>query len=94
MMTTGVPVPPRGSHLLDTMDELFLRVLNNPSVSAEKLFGDLFASCATDRLIRFLSGVPKVSDLWPVARGLPWGSFLREVPKLAGLGLGETEGAS
>lgn len=94
MMTTGVPVSPQGSYLLDTMDELFLRVLNNPSVSAGKLFGDLFASCATDRLIRFLSGVPKVSDLWPVARGLPWGSFLREVPKLASLRLDDTEGAS
>jgi lycopene beta-cyclase len=84
VMRDGAPVAPQGSSLLDAMDELFLRVLQNPSVSAGHLFGDLFASCPTDRLIRFLSGIPRASDLWPVARGLPWGKFLREAPKLAG----------
>jgi lycopene beta-cyclase len=93
VMRSGAPVPPQGSHLLDAMDELFLRVLQDPTVSAGDLFGDLFASCPTDRLIRFLSGVPDVSDLWPVVRGLPWAKFIREVPKLVSARFGSTEGA-
>ena len=92
VIRTAVPVPPQGSYLLDTMDELFLRVMQNPSVSAADLFGDLFASCATDRLIRFLSGVPKVSDLWHVSRGLPWRRFLSETPRLLGARLSSVEG--
>jgi lycopene beta-cyclase len=94
VMKSGIPLPPQGSYLLDAMDELFLRVLQNPSVSAGDLFGDLFASCPTDRLIRFLSGVPNASDLWPVVRGLPWGNFIREAVNLAGSRLGDTEGVA
>jgi lycopene beta-cyclase len=94
VMQGGEPIPPRGSELLDAMDELFLRVLQDPSVSAGDLFGDLFASCPTDSLVRFLSGVPHVSDLWPVVRGLPWGKFAREALKLAGSRLGDAEGAA
>lgn len=94
VMQSGMPVPPQGSYLLDTMDELFLRVLQDPSMSAGDLFGDLFASCPTDRLIRFLSGIPNVSDFWPVVRGLPWGRFIREAPKLASSWLSGTEGAA
>jgi lycopene beta-cyclase len=92
VISTGVPVSAKGSSLLDSMDELFLRVMQNPSVSAGDLFGDLFASCPTDSLIRFLSGVPNVSDLWRVARGLPWGMFLRELPRLADSRLGDVQG--
>jgi lycopene beta-cyclase len=80
----GRPVSPASNPLLDAMDELFLRVLQQPSTSAAEIFTDLFAACPTDRLIRFLSGVPLASDYWPVARGLPWGKFLKETPKLAG----------
>ncbi len=79
----GTPLPPASNRLLDAMDELFLRVLQQPSTSAADMFTDLFASCPTDRLIRFLSGVPLASDLWPVASGLPWGKFLQETPRLA-----------
>ncbi len=93
VIKSGVPVPPRKNYLLDTMDELFLRVMQDPSVSAAGLFGDLFASCPTDRLIRFLSGVPRVSDLWPVARGLPWGRFIRQTPELVGARLARMEGS-
>jgi lycopene beta-cyclase len=80
----GRPVPPASTPLLDAMDELFLRVLQQPSTSSADIFTDLFESCPTDRLVRFLSGVPLASDLWSVARGLPWGKFLQETPKLAG----------
>jgi lycopene beta-cyclase len=79
----GRPVPPASDRILDTMDELFLRVLQQPSTSAADIFADLFESCPTDRLIRFLSGVPRASDLWPVASGLPWSKFLKEMPRLA-----------
>ena len=78
----GVPLPPARNPLLDSMDELFLRVLQEPSTSAADLFGVLFESCPTDSLVRFLSGVPRASDLWPVARCLPWGKFLRQTPNL------------
>ena len=93
VLRSGVPVPPQGNYLLDAMDELFLRVLQDPSVSAGDLFANLFASCPTDRLIRFLSGVPRGTDLWPVVRGLPWGRFIREAPNLAGSRLGSNKGA-
>ncbi len=80
----GTPVTPASNRLLDAMDELFLRVLQQPSTSPAEIFTNLFASCPTDRLIRFLSGVPLASDYWPVASGLPWGKFLQETPRLAG----------
>jgi lycopene beta-cyclase len=83
ILRSGRPVPPATNRLLDAMDELFLRVLQQPSTSASNIFMDLFGSCPTDRLIRFLSGVPSASDFWPVASGLPWGKFLQETPKLA-----------
>jgi lycopene beta-cyclase len=92
VLQDGAPVPPQANRLLDGMDELFLRVLQDPSTSADELFGDLFASCPTDCLIRFLSGIPRVSDLWPVVRGLPWGKFIRETPKVARSWWNGTEG--
>ncbi len=83
ILRTGRPIPPASNRVLDAMDEMFLRVLQQPSTSAANIFTDLFASCPTDRLIRFLSGVPQPSDYWPVASGLPWGKFLQEAPALA-----------
>jgi len=83
ILNDGTPLPPSSNRLLDAMDELFLRVLQQPSTSAADIFTDLFESCPTDRLIRFLSGVPLASDLWPVASGLPWLKFLQQTPKLA-----------
>jgi len=83
ILRNGRPISPSSNRLLDAMDELFLRVLQQPSTSAAEIFTDLFDSCPTDRLIRFLSGVPLPSDYWPVASGLPWGKFLQETPKLA-----------
>ena len=83
ILRDGKPSAPASNSLLDAMDELFLRVLQQPSTSPEVIFTDLFGSCPTDRIIRFLSGVPRASDYWPVASGLPWGKFLRETPSLA-----------
>jgi hypothetical protein len=73
------------------MDEFFLRILQEPSASAADIFGVLFESCPTDSLVRFLSGLPRASDLWPVARCLPWGKFLLQTPKLAARWPGTTE---
>jgi lycopene beta-cyclase len=91
ILRNGRPVPPASNPLLDAMDELFLRVLQQPSTSAADIFTGLFGSCPTDRLIRFLSGTPRASDFWPVVRGLPWARFLRETPKLAGAWLRSAE---
>jgi lycopene beta-cyclase len=92
ILRDGIPVTPASHRLLDAMDELFLRVLQQPSTSAAEIFTDLFQSCPTDRLVRFLSGVPLPSDYWPVASGLPWGKFLQETPKLAGALVRRAEG--
>ncbi len=83
ILRTGRPIPPASNRVLDAMDEMFLRVLQQPLTPVANIFTDLFASCPTDRLIRFLSGVPRPSDYWPVASGLPWGKFLQEAPALA-----------
>jgi lycopene beta-cyclase len=91
ILHTGRPIAPASNRLLDAMDEMFLRVLQQPSTSAADIFTDLFASCPTDRLIRFLSGVPLATDYWPVASGLPWGRFLLESPALAGAWVRGTE---
>ncbi len=92
ILRDGTPITPASHRLLDAMDELFLRVLQQPSTSAADIFTDLFASCPTDRLIRFLSGVPLPADYWPVASGLPWSKFLQETPKLAGAWVRGAEG--
>ena len=83
ILATGTPLAPRRNPVLDGMDELFLSVLQQSSVSAGDLFGQLFHRCPTDPLVRFLSGVPRPRDLWSVARSLPWGRFLRAGPSLA-----------
>jgi lycopene beta-cyclase len=84
ILTTGVPLAPTRSRVLDGMDELFLRVLQQRSVSADELFYRLFDRCPTDPLVRFLAGVPRFGDLWSVARSLPWSRFLEAAPSLAG----------
>jgi len=91
ILHTGRPIAPASNRVLDAMDEMFLRVLQQPCTSAADIFTDLFASCPTDRLIRFLSGVPLATDYWPVASGLPWGRFLLESPALAGAWVRGTE---
>lgn len=83
LAATGTPVPPERNHLLDRMDRLFLEVLQQRSCSVPKLFGTLFRKSPTDPLIRFLAGQPRVNDLWPVVRSLPWSRFLRAGPTAA-----------
>ena len=77
---TAIPTAPRRSSLLDAMDILFLRVLQQKSTSAEKIFSALFRGAPPDSLVRFLAGQPTAADLWPVVRGLPWSRFIGALP--------------
>jgi lycopene beta-cyclase len=82
LLETGVPIAPPRERLLEAMDQLFLEVLQLPSTSAAEVLSTMFRSAPPDPLIRFLSGVPRRSDFWPVVRGLPWAKFLGAVPTL------------
>ena len=83
IVKTGIPVPPRRNRLIESMDELFLRVLQQESTSAALLFSRLFGDCDPDQLVRFLAGIPRYDDLWAVVSSLPWPPFLLAAPSLA-----------
>lgn len=80
---TGVPIAPERNRLLEYMDTLFMQVLQQRSCSAADVFGALFQHCPPDALVRFLSGLPRTEDLWPVMRVLPWTRFLLAGPEAA-----------
>lgn len=80
LLETGVPHPPHRNGLLERMDAIFLEVLQDPSTSAMEIFCCLFEKSPPDSLVRFLAGMPRHSDLWPVMRSLPWTRFLRAAP--------------
>jgi lycopene beta-cyclase len=82
LLATGRPLAPQRNRLLEALDASFLTVLQRKSTSASKIFGDLFAHCEPDSLVRFLAGVPRAGDFWPVIHSLPWGPFLPTVPDL------------
>jgi lycopene beta-cyclase len=82
LLEAGRPIPPGRNRLLDAMDQLFLDVLQQPSTSAAEVFSTLFRSSPPDPLVRFLSGVPRSGDFWPVVCGLPWANFVRAMPSL------------
>ena len=82
LLTTGTPLAPQRSRLLESMDAIFLEVLQDPSVAAMEIFRRLFTHSPPDSLVRFLAGTPRRNDLWPVMRGLPWAKFLRAAPVL------------
>ena len=71
------PVSPGRNRLLDFMDEVFLRALQDRSLSSEKILSSLFRKTEPNALIRFLAGLPHSSDLWNVAQSLPWIPFIR-----------------
>jgi lycopene beta-cyclase len=82
LLETGCPVAPERHRLLEVMDQLFLEVLQQRSTSASDVLSRLFGSAPSDPLVRFLSGVPRGRDFWPVVRGLPWAKFIRAMPLL------------
>lgn len=86
LLTTGRPIPPERNRLLEAMDRLFLEVLQQPSTSAAEVLSTLFRSAPPDPLVRFLSGIPRGTDFWPIVRGLPWANFIRAMPSLLGGG--------
>ena len=79
----GKPIAPERNRLLEVMDTLFLQVLQQRSCSAASVFGALFQHCPPDSLVRFLAGLPRRKDLWPVVCSLPWSRFLRAGPTAA-----------
>lgn len=83
LCATGRPIAPERNRLLEAMDTLFLQVLQQQSSSAANIFGSLFQRCPPDSLVRFLAGLPRREDLWPVVRSLPWNRFLRAGPAAA-----------
>jgi lycopene beta-cyclase len=82
LLEIGRPIPPQRNRLLEAMDRLFLEVLQQPSTSAAEVFSAMFRSAPPDCVVRFLSGVPRRPDFWPVVRGLPWANFIRAMPSL------------
>ena len=44
ILRCGKPVPPASNRLLDAMDEMFLRVLQQPSTSAAEIFTGMFSA--------------------------------------------------
>jgi len=79
----NAPIAPARNRVLEAMDRLFLSVLRERPAEAAALFGRLFYKCDPDPLIRFLAGVPRVGDFWPVVNALPKRRFLRALPALS-----------
>jgi len=75
LLAGHAPVPPSSNRILNFMDDVFLRVLQQKSGSGEAIFLRLFKRTEPDVLVRFLSGQPQFVDYWPVMRSLPWFGF-------------------
>ena len=75
LLAGNAPVPPPRNRILNFMDDVFLRVLQQKDSSGEAIFSSLFRHTEPDVLVRFLSGQPRFADYWPVMRSLPWFDF-------------------
>jgi lycopene beta-cyclase len=75
LLAGEAPVPPSRNRMLDFMDDVFLRALQQRNSSGQAIFCSLFKNTQPDALIRFLSGQPRLADYWPVMRSLPWIGF-------------------
>jgi lycopene beta-cyclase len=88
LLAGEAPVPPLRNRVLDFMDDVFLRALQQQSSSGEDIFCGLFKHTEPDALVRFLSGQPRLADYWPVMRSLPWIDFsLAAFQSLSGAGV-------
>lgn len=77
----GPPVSPARNRMLDFLDEVFLTALQDRSTAAETIFSNLFERTDSDKLVRFLSGVPQSRDILSVMVSLPWIHFSRAAVK-------------
>jgi lycopene beta-cyclase len=77
LVAGGPPVAPKQNQLLNFMDEVFLRALQQNSAFSESILCALFSRTEPDALIRFLTGLPRSSDLWSVIQSLPWLPFIK-----------------
>jgi lycopene beta-cyclase len=88
LLAGEAPVPPSRNRMLDFMDDVFLRALQQENSSGEAIFFSLFKHTPPDALVRFLSGQPRLADYWPVMRSLPWIGFsLAALQSLSGAGV-------
>ncbi len=88
LMAGGAPVPPSRNRVLDLMDDVFLRALQQRSASGEAIFSRLFKNTEPDALVRFLSGEPRLADYWRVMCSLPWIGFsVAALQSLSGAGV-------
>ena len=75
------PQPPSRNNQLNFLDEVFLGALQvRPSVG-DSILMDLFEKAEPDPLIRFLSGIPRSTDIPKVMLSLPWLRFTRAAAK-------------
>ena len=81
LATGGPPLPPARNARLDFLDEVFLTAIQDHRAAGESIFLDLFKKTEPDRLIRFLSGIPRTSDILPVMASLPWLQFSKAAVK-------------
>ena len=88
LLAGAAPVPPSHNRILDFMDDVFLRALQQRSSAGEAIFCSLFKHTSPDALVRFLSGQPRIADYWHVVRSLPWLGFsLAALQSLSGAGV-------
>ena len=88
LLAGQAPIPPSRNRMLDFMDDVFLRAIQQRNSSGEAIFCSLFKHTQPDALIRFLSGQPRFADYWPVMRSLPWIGFsLAALQSLSGAGV-------
>jgi lycopene beta-cyclase len=67
--------------LLRAMDHIFLSVLRTQPEAAPAVFLSLFERADTARVIRFLSDRGTLADYLAIIAALPFGPFLRELPR-------------
>ncbi|ART64225.1 lycopene cyclase family protein [Kushneria marisflavi] len=70
------PAGARPGRILPHLDRIFMSTLARHPERAPEFYRILFENASTDRLIRFLSGVPSVRDTLSVMNALPWAPLI------------------
>lgn len=70
------PVGASTGRILPQLDRIFMSTLARHPERAAEFYRLLFEKAPTDRLIRFLSGVPSVCDTLSVMNTLPWAPLI------------------
>ena len=78
--------PPMGAQpgrILPRLDRIFMSTLARHPERAPEFYRLLFENAPTDRLIRFLNGVPGVRDTLSVMNALPWAPLIESTLRQA-----------